>query len=488
MRRRKFLCSLMLAPALAMTSRTLSVEDPPPHPPNIILILVDDLGWTDLSCMGSRYYKTPNIDRLATEGILFTSAYANAPNCAPSRACLMTGLYSPRHGIYTVGSSERGRARDRKLIPIPNRQVLDGEAVTIAELLHEAGYATASIGKWHLGKGDQTGPRGQGFDINIGGNRAGSPRSYFSPYRNPDIVDGPAGEYLTDRLTDEAISFIESHRDTPFFVYLPHYAVHAPLQAKKNKIEKYEQKPAVDGHANPRYAAMIESVDENLGRILDKLDELELAQNTLVLFFSDNGGFAGATSNKPLRGFKGMLYEGGIRVPFIARWPGRIEPARKCDVPVIGIDLFPTLLEIAGAAPPDGAILDGESLMPLMTGRCDTTRQAIFWHFPVYVESGKALEGTWRTTPAGAIRAGAWKLIEFFEDGRLELYNLDDDIGEANNLAAAMPEKAAELHETLRRWREAVGAPVPREMNPRYHPDGNDVDDKPGEKKDEEPK
>ncbi|UCD76246.1 MAG: sulfatase, partial [Phycisphaerales bacterium] len=357
-----------------------------------------------------------------------------------------------------------------------------------AEVLHEAGYATASMGKWHLGKGDDTGPLGQGFDVNIAGNRAGSPRSYFSPYQNADLPDGPEGEYLTDRLTGEAIGFIESHRDKPFFLYLPHYAVHTPIQAKKSVIEKYAQKPAAGGHDNPRYAAMIESVDEGVGRILDKLDELALAQNTIVLLFSDNGGFAGATSNAPLRGFKGMLYEGGIRVPLIARWPGSIKPEQKCDVPVIGTDIFPTLLDVAGVPAPEGLALDGESLTPLLMNKGEFQHRSIFWHFPAYLESGRAVEGKWRTTPAGAVRAGPWKLIEFFEDGRVELYNLDEDISETNNLAATMPEKVADLHGILRGWREAVNAPVPRERNPRYRPDEETSEEKSGEKKEEEPK
>jgi len=447
------------------------------RPPNILFILADDLGWRDVGFMGSTYYETPNIDRLARGGMVFTSAYSGAPNCAPTRACLMSGQYTPRHGVYTVGSSARGNPKGRRLVPIPNNPTLPSSVVTLAECLRRAGYATGHFGKWHLGGDPDTRPEGQGFDVNVGGNHAGHPRSYFSPYKNPDIPDGPKGEYLTDRLTEEAVRFMRANRERPFFCYLPHYAVHTPLQAKRSLIEKYKKKPPSGGQGNPTYAAMIESLDQGVGRLLAALDELGLAERTIVVFYSDNGGVGGyrelgirgaeITSNRPLRGGKGMLYEGGIRVPLAVRWPGRVPAGSRCDVPVTAVDFYPTLIEAAGAEPPAGQPLDGESLLPLLTRTGRLRRDAIFWHFPCYLQGGG---NTWRTTPGGVVRAGDWKLIEWFEDGRLELYNLKDDIGESRDLAPTMPAKADELHRRLVAWRREVGAPVPTEKNPQFDP------------------
>ena len=443
------------------------------NPPNIIFIFIDDMGWRDVGFMGSQYYETPNIDKLAGQGMIFTNAYSNAPNCAPARACLLSGQYGPRHGVYTVDSSSRGPSKQRKLIPIENTTVLDAKIVTIAEAIKPAGYVSASIGKWHLGTGPEVGPTGQGFDVNIGGFSAGSPpKGYFAPYGNPELPDGPAGEYLTDRLTNEALKFIEANKSKPFFLYLPHYAVHTPLQAKAELIEKYEQKAGSNGQNNPKYAAMIESTDQGVGRIMDKLEELNLADNTVVFFFSDNGGVRTITSNEPLRGGKGMLYEGGIREPMCVRWPGVVKPGTRCDTPIIGIDFYPTLLEIAGLRKPKGKLLDGVSILPLLKGGGRLNREALYWHFPAYLQ-GKA-EGArdpyFRTRPAAAIRAGDWKLIEYFEDGALELYNLKEDLGEQKNLAKAMPEKTKELHKRMLAWRKAVSAPVPTELNPEYDP------------------
>ncbi|KPK43590.1 MAG: hypothetical protein AMK72_13120 [Planctomycetes bacterium SM23_25] len=448
--------------------RLLPGKEDSPRKCNILFILIDDLGWRDVGFMGSRYYQTPHIDKLAGEGMIFTRAYTNGPNCAPTRACLLSGQYTPRHGVYTVGTSARGSSRHRKLIPIKNTTTLDAKVVTIAEALKSAGYTTASMGKWHLGSGPVTGPRGQGFDVNVGGNQAGSPRSYFSPYRNRDLPNGPKGEYLTDRLTDEAIKFIKANKTKPFFLYLPHYAVHTPIQAKKELIAKYKGKAPSGGQGNPAYAAMIESTDQGVGRIMDALDELKLADNTVVFFFSDNGGVGRITSNAPLRGAKGMLYEGGVRVPLAVRWPGKIKPGSKCDTPVIGIDFYPTILQMAGAARPAGQVLDGESLVGLMTAGRPPKRKAIFWHFPCYLQA--AGRGRWRTTPAGAVQQDDWKLIEFFEDGRLELYNLADDLGEKNDLAAKMPQRTKQMHELLKAWRKSLGAPVPTQRNEDYDP------------------
>lgn len=446
-----------------------------PAPPNIVLIYVDDLGWRDVGFMGSAYYETPHIDRLAEAGVVFTNAYANAPNCAPSRASLLTGQYMPRHGIYTVGSPARGPARLRRLIPPANTTALDTSFVTLAEVLKAAGYATAHVGKWHLG-GDGYLPTDQGFDVNVAGDDKGHPASYFYPYeRGANAVPGlrgggREGEYLTDRLTDEALDFIDAHAEQPFFLYFAHYAVHTPLQAKESNLEKYRLKPGDAAHHNPTYAAMIASVDESTGRVLRALDEQGLTDNTVVIFFSDNGGYGPATSMTPLRGAKGMLYEGGIRVPMAVYAPSILATPRRDDTPVLGTDLYPTLLEIAGAPLPPTYQPDGLSLWPLLTDATPLPPRALFWHFPAYLEGYRDTPDPWRTTPAAAVRQGDFKLIEFFEDGHLELYNLRDDLGERNNIVEAMPDKARDLYGLMQIWRGALKAPVPSEANPAYDP------------------
>ncbi len=438
--------------------------------PNIVFVLADDLGWTDVSYNGSQYYETPNIDALAKSGMIFTNAYANAPNCAPSRACLLTGQYTPRHGVFTVGSSERGESRLRKLIPVKNTDTLATEKITIAEILSEYGYKTISIGKWHMGESPQTSPEAQGFDINIAGNHSGMPSSYFSPYNNPNLPDGPKGEYLTDRLTDYALDFIEDNKNQPFFVYLSHYAVHTPIEAKEKLIKKYENKPADNGHTNPVYAAMIESLDQSVGRVMKKLDSLKLRKNTIFIFFSDNGGHGKITDNAPLRGSKGMLYEGGIRVPLIVSWPENVKPGTKSDVPVIGIDFFPTFLEAARLGYPEKLNLDGVSLMPvLLQEEHHLQNRPLIWHFPAYLQAYGKDKG-FRTTPAAAIRIGNYKLIEFFENERIELYDLSKDLSEKNNIRNKNTEKALELYEALINWREQTNAPVPSQLNPEYNP------------------
>lgn len=460
--RREFLKTVGLAaasvPVLFESASCISgsQRQEPKRRPNIVFIFIDDLGYKDLACFGSTYYETPNIDKLASDGIVFTSAYANAPNCAPTRACLISGQYTPRHGVYTVGTPERGKARLRKLIPIPNRTNLDSKIITITQVLKAAGYRTACIGKWHLGDKEPFRPEDRGFDVVFRRNRGG----HFTA----------DGRYLTDVLTDESLKFIEQNCERPFFLYLSHHTVHTPIQAKKEIVEKYKKKKTSAEHNNPTYAAMIESMDDSVGAVCDKLDELALSDNTVVFFFSDNGGYANATSMAPLRGSKGMLYEGGIRVPMVARWPGRIKAGTSCDVPVIGIDFYPTFLEIAGAPKPAGNILDGRSIVPLLKGTDSFKRKAIFWHFPAYLEPYNAEQQPWRMTPGGAVRQGDWKLIEFFEDGKVELYNLKDDISETKNLAKTKPEKARELHELLIEWRKSVNASVPTEKNPKYDP------------------
>ena len=437
--------------------------------PNVVLIYIDDYGWRDVGFNGTKFYETPNADRIAREGMNFRSAYANAPNCAPSRACLMSGLYSPRHGVYTVANSDRGKAALRKIIPTKNTTVLADEFVTLAEALKAGGYKTATMGKWHLGDDPTT----QGFDINIAGREWGSPSGggYHSPYNYPNLVNRKKGEYLTDRLGTEAAQFMEANKERPFFLYLTHYAVHTPIHAKPELTAKYEQKTPTDKQTNAKYAAMIESMDDSVGTVLDTLDRLNLADNTIVIFYADNGGHGGVTSNAPLRGSKGMLYEGGIRVPMAVRWPGVVKPGTTSDEPVIGIDLYPTLLEATQTKLPARVNLDGTSLLPLLSDAgASLFRPAIYWHFPAYLQGYTKRHGPFRTTPAGAIRMGDWKLIEYFEDGVLELYNLSDDIGEEQNLAKREAKRTVEMHSMMKAWRHATNAPVPKEKNPKFDP------------------
>jgi arylsulfatase A-like enzyme len=443
-------------------------------PPNIVLIYADDLGWRDLGVMGSDYYQTPHIDALADAGMRFTNAYANAPNCAPSRASLISGQYTPRHGIYTVASAARGIAEQRRLIPVENETTLDLDVTTIAEALRATGYTTAHFGKWHLG-GEGTLPTDQGFDVNVGGDEFGSPATHFFPYGNdrrtvPGLDGGTAGEYLTDRLTDEAIAFVSDNATRPFFLYLAHYAVHTPIQAKDVDVDRFRSVDGVGGQANPTYAAMIAALDEGVGKILDTLDQLDIADRTVVIFMSDNGGFGPVTSMAPLRGSKGMLYEGGIRVPMVVRWPGVTAPGVVSDVPVIGTDLFPTFLDIAGADPPSGQPLDGVSLLSLLRGGVTPDERPLFWHFPAYLARDRSVAGPWRTTPASAVRVGDFKLVHFFEGDVWELYNLSDDLGEDANLIDREPERAATLRSVLETWWEATGAWLPTETNPSYDP------------------
>jgi len=456
---------ILLMPGILVACKEHSLRN---QKPNIIFILADDLGWTDTGFMGSDFYETPALDRLAGEGMVFTSAYANAPNCAPTRACLLSGQYTPRHGVYTVNSSERGRSEDRKLIPIPNTTTLDTNLITIAEALKEKGYNSASIGKWHLGRDPESGPLAQGFDLNIAGDHQGHPKSYFSPYENDFITDGPEREYLTDRLTDEALRFIQDNANQPFFLYLPHFAVHTPIQAKQEKISHYINRPGDGSHNNPEYAAMIESLDEGVGKIISLLDELKIRDQTVVIFFSDNGPYGAISGAEPLRGSKGMLYEGGIREPLIISWPGRITEGSTCDIPVMGIDFFPTFLELGGIKDFSDQVLDGQSIVPLLSGKKRWKREAIFWHFPAYLEQYAGMDQKFRTTPASVIRKDHWKLIEFFEYGTTELYNLKEDIEESNDLSTTCPKKTRELHNDLLKWRESVNAPVPVEINPEY--------------------
>lgn len=435
--------------------------------PNIVFILADDLGYTDVACNGSGYYLTPRIDRMAAEGMRFTDGHTCGPNCQPSRAALMSGQYGPRTGVYTVGSIDRFDWQSRPLRPVDNVTELSPKVVTFAEALHAAGYTTGLFGKWHLGEDQSHHPLAQGFDEAIV-----SMGRHFDFETNPP-VDYPQGEYLADFLTDRAADFIRSHKDDAFLLCVHHFGVHSPHQAKPELIQRFKSRTPAGGHGNPTYAAMIASVDESVGRILDLLDELKLSENTLVVFTSDNGGVGGyermgihgggVTDNAPLKGGKGTLYEGGHRVPYIFRWPGTIAGGTEDATPIISVDLYPTLLEIARAPVPAGQVLDGKSYLPLLKGAPSGKRPPLYWHFPGYLG---AQQNTWRTTPGSVIRDGDWKLLEYFEDGHLELYNLHDDVGEEHNLAESQPERAAQMLAQLRAWRDEIHAPLPTPNTP----------------------
>lgn len=439
-------------------------------PPNVVVILADDLGWTDVGCFSAkqRYGETPNLDRLAAEGRKFTDGYSCGPNCQPTRAAMMSGQYGPRTGVYTVGGTNRFDTSARPLVPVENVVKLDPKIVTFAEALKSAGYATGHFGKWHLGQDPEHHPLAQGFDESIV-----SMGRHFNFDTIPH-VDTKPDDYLADFLTDKAVDFIERHKGGPFLLCLHHFAVHTPLEAKPGQVARFEAKAkAGGGRANAVYAAMLASLDESVGRVVAKLDDLGLGKNTLVIFTSDNGGVGGYqaagiragkenTDNAPLRGGKGMLYEGGVRVPWIARWTGAITPGTVCKEPILSVDLYPTLLELAGAKSPAGQVLDGKSFVPLLRspdGAASLGRDALYWHFPGYLGAGK---NDWRTTPAGRIRSGDDVLIEFFETGKIELYNLRDDLSQKHDLAANQPERAEELHQKLAAWRKAINAPMPK--------------------------
>ncbi len=453
--------------------------------PNFVFFLVDDLGWKDVGCYGSTFYDTPNVDRLAREGTRFTQAYAASPVCSPTRASIMSGKHPARlHITDWIGAKRHKKA----LLSADYVHQLPLKEVTIAEALKEAGYATGFFGKWHLGK-EPYFPEHQGFDVNVGGCEIGHPGSYFCPYRRetppyfqvPGLEDCHEGEYLTDRLTDEALKFIEANRDRPFFLYLSHYAVHTPLMAKDQDVARYEQKlaqmspqrgPDFTRERNaytklkqddPTYAAMVHSVDESLGRVLDKLEELGLADDTVVIFMSDNGGLStllrkwAPTANVPLRAGKGWLYEGGIREPMIIKWPGVTEPGSVCEEPVISMDFYPTILEMAGLPLRPAQHIDGVSLVPLLRGKKKhLRRKALYWHYPHYHGSG--------SIPSSAIRVGDWKLIEFYEEHKVELYNLREDIGEQHDLATERPEEAKKLRKLLHLLLRSVNAWMPEEV------------------------
>ncbi len=442
-----------------------------PEKPNVLFIYLDDFGWKDTGYMGSDFFESPHLDKLSREGMVLTNAYSCAANCAPARACLLSGQYTPRHEIFNVGTGPRGNARHRKLLHVPGVSTLDPQIKTWAQCLQDAGYTTATMGKWHLSND----PVSYGFHVNIGGTHSGSPpRGYYPPHNVPGLKDAPKDEYLTDRLSEEAVKFIRRNKHQPWFLYLTHFAVHTPLNAKRELVAKYEAKPPGKLHHHVAMATMIQAVDDGVGRIRAALDELGLEQNTIIVFYSDNGGYFGATDMAPLRGYKGTYYEGGIRVPFFVKWPGVVRPGASSDEPIIGVDLYPTFCEMTGARPPEDQPLDGVSLVPLLKSAVDTLGdRPLFWHFPAYLQAGGASgsesrDPLFRTRPCSIIRLGDWKLHQYFEDGGLELYNLRDDVGETTNLAGQTPEKLRELLKRLDRWREEIGAPVPSEANPAY--------------------
>lgn len=453
---------------LVLVLSILSCEKPENKLPNIVYINIDDLGYKDLGFMGSEYYETPNLDKFATEGMFFTQGYASAANCAPSRACLMSGMNTPRHHIYTVGNPDRGDPRTRRIIPVANEVTLPDSIITIAEMLQPKGYVTATMGKWHLGED----PTSQGYDINLAGDHRGHPGrdGYFSPYNVANLEDGPDGEYLTDRLTNEAISFLEKHRDSTFFLYLPYYTVHTPLMGKEDLIQKYKQKKGIDGQDNPVYGAMVTAMDQNVGRLLSALDSLNLTDNTLVIFTSDNGGIRSVSSQEPLRAGKGSYYEGGIRVPLVISWPGKITPGTENNTPVVNMDFFPTLAAITNS--PVSQVKDGVDISPLLSGEAIADRDLV-WHFPIYLQAYNPKEDDgrdplFRTRPGTVVRRGDWKLHYYYEDEGVELYNLAEDVGERNNLAAKNPGKVAELKQAMQEWIKNMEAETPSKTNPEF--------------------
>ena len=515
---------LALAALLAGCAGTPAPVDPPAEPPNIVFLLVDDLGANDVGAFNpNTFYETPNIDRLAAGGVRFTRGYAANPVCSPTRFSMMTGRYPTRVGATNYFAGRR----QETYAPAPLVDRMPLEEVTLAEALRDGGYRTAFLGKWHLGPTEEFWPLAQGFDVNVGGHRGGMPRSYFSPYSNPTLEDGPEDEHLTARLTDEALGLLDGYaadeEGKPFLLYLAYYTVHTPLVAPAELVSKYAEKHAAQtggalepnepatgepaesaesagraGEARvaataadmpparpgdfgeeeqvwprdePRrvrevqnhavYAAMVETLDDSVGRILDRLDALDLAENTIVVFFSDNGGLSTAegapTSNLPLRGGKGWLYEGGIREPMIVRWPAVAAASGETAAPVISTDFYPTLLEAAGIDRPSGIEIDGVSFLDLLRGggvgeaaSAAAAERDLFWHYPHYGNQGGF--------PGGAIARGSYKLIERYEDGRVHLYDLDADVGERNDLAAQQPERVAAMRARLHAWYQDVGA------------------------------
>lgn len=461
---------------------------PPAKQPNVLFILVDDLGYGDLGILGSTYYETPNIDRLATSGHIFLNGYATSRVCSPSRASLLTGKWTARHGITDwigapAGEDWRKVGRHSRLLPADYLRELPAADTTLAEAFRAAGYRTFFAGKWHLG-GSGSLPTDHGFEVNVGGWEKGSPAGgFFAPWENPFLPNGPDGESLPLRLARETASFMEENRDQPFLAYLSFYAVHAPIQTTRERWEKYRDKADSAGIAahgfrmghflpirqvqdNPVYAGLVETMDEAVGIVLDRLDALGLADSTIVVFTSDNGGVvagdAYATSLLPLRGGKGYPYEGGIRVPLVLRVPG-LQGGSRHPEPVTGADLFPTLLDLAGLPARPAQHIDGKSLAPIVQGAAGPgwNDRPLYWHYPHYGNQGGE--------PSSVVRQGLWKLIDFYEDGRTELYHLGRDPGETRNLAREYPEISDRLSALLRGYLSKTAARYP-EPDPEYNP------------------
>jgi len=483
--RRKFLKNLSIGVASSpFLLNAFSCSKSEKKKQNIVFFLVDDLGWKDLGYLGSSFYETPNIDRLASESMIFTSAYAACPVCSPTRASIMTGKYPARMNTTDyfgarqpdqIKNSKRW-PKDRPLLPAPYEDRLPHEEVTVAETLKENDYATFFAGKWHLGP-EGFWPEDQGFDANQGGIERGGPyggKKYFSPYGNPRLTDGPEGEHLPDRLATEAVKFMKAHVDQPFLTYLSFYSVHTPLMAREDLQDKYEKKRKtapeeawgkegkrkvrqVQNHAV--YAGMVEAVDQAVGKVLNTLEETGLDKNTIIFLMSDNGGLSTSeghpTSNLPLRAGKGWLYEGGIREPMLIKWPGIADQGKKCDTPIISNDFYPTILDMVGIPLKSKQHQDGVSLVPLLEEKSLKNRP-LFWHYPHYGNQGGS--------PGGAVREGDYKLIEFYEDNHLELYNIKEDIGEKNNLVEQKSEKVKKLHQKLVDWRKSVDARMPTHL------------------------
>jgi arylsulfatase A-like enzyme len=460
--------------------------DPVASRPNVVFLLIDDLGGRDLGCYGSTFYETPNLDRLATQGALFTDAYAAAPVCSPTRASILSGKYPANVGVTQyIGGHGVG-----KFLDVPYNGFLPSHEYSLAHAFRDGGYQTWHVGKWHLGP-RRTWPDQHGFDVNIGGCEWGHPKSYFSPYRCPTLSDGPDGEYLTDRLTDEAIELIENAGNRPFFLNFWHYAVHIPIDSPAHLVDKYEKKAAALGldavdpfetgehfpfwqnrlariqrrtvQSDPAYAAMMENLDANVGRLLEALDRSGRAENTIVIFTSDNGGLATAegspTCNAPLSEGKGWMEEGGVRVPLLMRWPGQIAPGARFDEPVTSPDFYPTLLSAVGLPARPEQHSDGRDFARLLRGET-FDRGPIYWHYPHYSNQGG--------TPSAGIREGRWKLIYRFESDDCQLFDLTDDISEEHDLATVEVETTGRLRATLLRWLDTVATPRPK---PNPHPE-----------------
>lgn len=484
--RRSLLLSLVAITCILISSS--AAEEPTANrradSPNVVFFLIDDLGWTDLGCFGSSFYETPRIDELAGSGMKFTNAYAACPVCSPTRASILTGRYPTRTGITTYINSGGGNQpekwkRNTSMLPAPYRDHLALEEVTLADLLKANGYATFFAGKWHLGS-EGFWPEDQGFDVNMGGIDRGGPyggKKYFSPYGNPRLEDGPDGEHLPDRLANETVEFITEHQEEPFLAYLSFYSVHTPLMSREDLRDKYLAKKEELGETGPIwgeegsrklrlvqehavYAGMVEAVDLAVGKVLQCLDDLELAENTIVIFMSDNGGLSTSeghpTSNLPLRAGKGWLYEGGIREPMIVRWPGVTKAGSTCETPITSTDFFPTIIEMAGIEHESELPVDGMSFTRLLRGE-EMERGPIFWHFPHYGNQGGG--------PGGAIRHGNMKLIQWYEDNRVELFDLSTDISEEHDLAAEQPDVAKRLLDALEEWKAETGAVMPTPNN-----------------------